>query len=244
MLEYTQIFSMLMGIILMCLSGHSWSSSILYWAVSKDRAQIPFNVYVSLLGFLLGLSLCIIPNLGSTLNQNANKKETVKELPVYILFLDIMVIKDEHLHINTIEALTILNNFLEKTNTKIVITSKNRINPTTQTNWPIETLRALCKIQGIKGTIIGATPYIKPNSTRQEEINLWHNITKIKYDSCVILDKTDSSVNNLKCTIKVKTLLNNRHILTIMNKLEADHSLDMFKEKVQTYDEQFKTRFG
>lgn len=237
MLDHVQIFSIIIGLFLMTLFGLSWSTDILRQATFKRNK---FILYLNLIGFLLGLALCIIPNLEFIFNH---EKEPIKKLPTYILFLDSRVIRDEDLRIND-GALNILNNFLEKTNTKIVITSSDRFNFTTQTNWPIETLKALYKARGLKGTVIGATPYIKHASTRQQEINLWHNITKMEYDGCVILDKTSDSTNKISCTVKVKHLLTNWHIVIVLNKLGMSKFPDMFKEKVQTYDEQFKTKFG
>lgn len=225
----------IVGLLLMGLFGHRWSSAALRQAVFKDNR---YTLYSSIIIFLLGLALCITSNIESVFSY---KKEPVKEPLNYILFLDSRVIRDENLDIND-EALNILNNFLEKTNTKIVITSSDRFNFTTQTNWPIETLKALYKARGLKGTVIGATPYIKHASTRQQEINLWHNITKIKYDGCVILDESDSNVNDLKYTVKVKNLLTNQHIISILDKLKMDPNPDIFRERLETYDEQFKTR--
>ena len=227
----------IIGLFLMGLFGHRWSSAALREAVFKDNSH---TLYSSIVVFLLSLALCIGSSPESVFSH---KKESVKEPPTYILFLDSRVIRDKNLDIND-EALNILNTFLEKTDTKIVITSRGRIDPVTQTNWPIETLRTIYKTWGIRGTIIGATPYIKQDSIRQQEINLWYNTTKMKYDGCVILDESDSSVNNLKCTVKVKNLLTNQHIINVLDKLKMDPDPDMFKEKVQTYGEQFKTRFG
>lgn len=221
----------------MGLFGNKWTSDTLCQATSNGDK---YSLYKNLLGFLLGLLLCFTPKLESVFDY---KKESVKKLPTYILFLDSRVIRDENLRIND-ESLAVLNNFLNKTNTKIVITSNGRFNHTTQINWPIETLRAIYKAWGIKGTIIGSIPYTKLTYTRQQEINLWHNIAGVEYDGCVILDETSESTNEMDCTVKIKNLLNNGHILGILNKLEMGYNPAMFKERAQTYDEQFKTRFG
>lgn len=237
MLEYTEIFSIIMGLLLMGLFGHKWSSDVLYQATSSNGQYFPYKY---LIGFLLGLLLCFLPKLEAAFDH---KREPVKKPPTYLLFLDSKVIKDENLRINN-KALAILNNFLDKTNAKIIITSDDRINFTTQINWPIGTLKALYKARGIKGTIIGSIPYTKHTLTRQQEINLWYNITKMEYDGCVILDETSDSTNKMGCTVKVKNLLTKQHIVAIMNKLKVAPNPGIFKEKAQTYEEQFKTRFG
>lgn len=237
MLDPVQIFSIIIGTGLMCWSGHNWSSDILHRAVSKNETQLTCELYINSLGFLFGLLLILSTLIVS--NQIPDKEKP----PVYILFLDSSVIKDTHLRINN-GALEILNNFLKKTNAKIIITSNDKIKHTTQTNWPIDTLKAICKARGIKGVIIGSIPHTKHVLTRCQEINLWYNITKVKYDGCVILDKTSDSTNKMGCTVKVKNLLTDQHIIAIMDKLKVAPNPDVFKEKVQTYEEQFKTRFG
>lgn len=235
MLDHTQIFFVTVALLLMILFGSDWSINILHQSISKENKLI---LCIDLIGFLFAATLlCIISNPWFTSNHEKEPE------PVYILFLDSRVIRDENLRIND-GALNILNSFLEKTNTKIVITSHARINSTTQINWPIETLRAIYKTWGIKGTIIGSIPYTNHVFTRQQEINLWCNTTKIKYNGCVILDKTSDSINKIACAVKVKNLLNNQHILTIIDKLKIDQNPDMFKERTQTYDELFRAKFG
>lgn len=237
MLDHIQIFSIMVGLFLMILFGLNWSADILYRITSKKSK---FVLYINSIGFLLSLALCIIPNTEFIFKH---KKEPVKESPTYILFFDSSVIKGTHSYINN-KALEILNNFLEKTNTKLIITSDDRIAHTTQTNWPIDALKALYKARGIKGAVIGSIPYTKHVLTRRQEINLWCNTTKIKYDGCVILDETSNSTNKMDCVVKVKNLLTDQHIIIVLNKLEMAPNPDMFKERLQTYEESFKSKFG
>lgn len=242
----TQISGLVLGIAIMFFFGYGWSLETLraehslYRLIKRENSRAMY-ILLHFFGLLLGLScviLCSTPLYNMLLATDSDKKKIPQN---YVVFLDISVIKNENREVNK-KALNVLNVFLEKTKAKIVVISNDRVHKKLLTNYNIDILKLICANYGIRGFVLGSVPYTKGTYTRHQEIKLWCKATKIKFDSCVIIDKFPLSPNDIAYTVNIDKVLTSKHLLTAIEILETKQDPTLFKIRTQKYYDTLKSR--